>query len=174
MRTLISAEELKKRVQELGKQITEDYEGKDFTFLIILKGSTLFGADLFREIKSHRVELDCIRLSSYHGTKSTGTVSMDQGELKRFEGRNLLIVEDIVDTGTTLSFFLKELEKVHPESVKICSLFEKKEVNRGRVKVDYLGFDIRNEFIVGYGLDLDQKYRNLPDIEIFEESDKND
>ncbi|MBP5202189.1 hypoxanthine phosphoribosyltransferase, partial [bacterium] len=145
MRTLISAEELKKRVQELGKQITEDYEGKDFTFLIILKGSTLFGADLFREIKSHRVELDCIRLSSYHGTKSTGSVSMDQGELARFEGRNLLIVEDIVDTGTTLSFFLKELEKVHPESVKICSLFEKKAVNRGRVKVDYLGFDIRNE-----------------------------
>ena len=174
MRTLISAEELKKRVQELGKQITEDYEGKDFTFLIILKGSTLFGADLFREIKSHRVELDCIRLSSYHGTKSTGTVAMDSGELKRFEGRNLLIVEDIVDTGTTLSFFLKELEKVHPESVKICSLFEKKEVNKGRVKVDYLGFEIKNEFIVGYGLDLDQKYRNLPDIEIFEESDKND
>ena len=174
MRTLISAEELRKRVQELGKQITEDYAGKEFTFLIILKGSTLFGADLFREIKSNRVELDCIRLSSYHGTKSTGTVAMDSGELKRFEGRNLLIVEDIVDTGTTLSFFLKELEKVHPESVKICSLFEKKEVNKGRVKVDYLGFEIRNEFIVGYGLDLDQKYRNLPDIEIYEESDKND
>ena len=174
MRTLISAEELKARVKELGREITKDYEGKEFTFLIILKGSTLFGADLFREIKSHRVELDCIRLSSYHGTKSTGSVSMDQGELARFEGRNLLIVEDIVDTGTTLSFFLKELEKFHPESVKICSLFEKKEVNRGRVKVDYLGFDIRNEFIVGYGLDLDQKYRNLPDIEIYEESDKND
>ena len=174
MRTLISAEELKARVKELGREITKDYEGKEFTFLIILKGSTLFGADLFREIKSNRVELDCIRLSSYKGTRSSGSVSMDQGELTRFEGRNLLIVEDIVDTGTTLSFFLKELEKVHPESVKICSLFEKKEVNRGRVKVDYLGFDIRNEFIVGYGLDLDQKYRNLPDIEIFEESDRND
>ena len=172
MRTLISAEELKKRVVELGKQITEDYAGKEFTFLIILKGSTVFGADLFREIKSNRVELDCIRLSSYKGTKSTGTVAMDSGELARFEGRNLLIVEDIVDTGTTLSVFLKELEKIKPESVKICSLFEKKEVNRGRVKVDYLGFEIKNEFIVGYGLDLDQKYRNLPDIEIYEESDK--
>ena len=174
MRTLISAEELKKRVKELGKQISEDYEGKEFIFLLVLKGSTIFGADLFREIKSHRVELDCIRLSSYKGTKSTGSVSMDQGELKRFEGRNLLIVEDIVDTGTTLSFFLKELEKVSPESVKICSLFEKKEVNKGRVKVDYLGFDIKNEFIVGYGLDYNQKFRNLPDIEIYEESDKND
>ena len=170
MRTLISAEELKKRVEELGKQISEDYEGKEFTFLLVLKGSTIFGADLFREIKSHSVELDCIRLSSYKGTKSTGNVSMDQGELSRFEGRNLLIVEDIVDTGTTLSFFVKELEKVHPESVKICSLFEKKEVNQGKVKVDYLGFDIRNEFIVGYGLDYNQKYRNLPDIEIYEES----
>ena len=93
---------------------------------------------------------------------------MDQGDLARFEGRNLLIVEDIVETGTTLSFFLKELEKVNPKSVKICSLFEKKEVNKGRVKVDYLGFNIGNEFIVGYGLDLDQKYRNLPDIEIYE------
>lgn len=168
MRTLISAEELKKRVRELGKQITEDYAGKEFTFLLVLKGSTIFGADLFREIKSHKVELDCIRLSSYHGTKSSGSVSMDQGDLACFEGRNLLIVEDIVDTGTTLSFFIKELEKVHPESVKVCSLFEKKEVNRGKVKVDYCGFDIGNEFIIGYGLDYNQKYRNLPDIEIYE------
>ena len=81
MRTLISAEELKKRVKELGKQISEDYEGKEFIFLLVLKGSTIFGADLFREIKSHRVELDCIRLSSYKGTKSTGSVSMTTPKL---------------------------------------------------------------------------------------------
>ena len=168
MKTLISAEELKKRVRELGKQITEDYAGKEFMFLIVLKGASVFGTDLFREIKSNSVEIDFIRLSSYKGTKSTGNVSMESSELARFKGKNILIVEDIVETGNTLSFFCKELEKAGAGQVKICSLFEKKEVNLGKVKVDYCGFDIGNEFIIGYGLDYNQKYRNLPDIEIYE------
>ena len=168
MKTLISAEKLKKRVRELGKQITGDYAGKEFTFLIVLKGASVFGIDLFREIKSNSVEIDFIRLSSYKGTKSTGNVAMESNELTRFKGKNILIVEDIVETGNTLSFFCKELEKAGAGRVKICSLFEKKEVNRGKVKVDYCGFDIGNEFIIGYGLDYNQKYRNLPDIEIYE------
>ena len=168
MKKLICKHTIHDRVQELGKEITTFYEGKHFTCLIILKGSTIFAADLIRAIDSDKMDIDFIRLSSYSGTESTGNVEMLMGELEKFKGRHLLVVEDIVDTGNTLSFFLGKMQEVKPESVKICSLLEKKEINKGRVTVDFLGFDIKNEFVIGYGLDLDEKYRNLPDIMIYE------
>lgn len=167
MSILISEDKIKARVKELGREISEHYKGVPFTFLVVLKGAVIFGSDLFREIKSDLVEIDFVRLSSYSGTHSTGNVEMSD-ELSKFKGKNLLVVEDIVDTGNTLSFFLKKLEEAGVASAEVAALFEKKEVNRGKVKVDYLGFDIGNEFIIGYGLDYNQKYRNLPDIEIYE------
>jgi len=168
MKKLICKHTIHDRVQELGKEITEYYKGKHFTCLIILKGSTIFAADLIRAIDSDKMDIDFIRLSSYSGTESTGNVEMLMGELEKFTDRNLLVVEDIVDTGNTLSFFLGKMQEIKPKSVKICSLLEKKEINKGRVPVDFLGFDIKNEFVIGYGLDLDEKYRNLPDIMIYE------
>jgi hypoxanthine phosphoribosyltransferase len=168
MRKLICKDTIHKRVQELGAEITSFYGELDFTCLIILKGSTIFAADLIRAIKSETMDIDFIRLSSYCGTKSTGNVEMLMGELEKFKERHLLVVEDIVDTGATLSFFLKKLDEVSPASVKICSLLEKKEINKGRVKVDFLGFDIKNEFVIGYGLDMNEKFRNLPDIMVYE------
>jgi len=168
MRKLICKDTIHKRVQELGAEITDHYGDRPFTCLIILKGSTIFAADLIRAIKSDVMDIDFIRLSSYCGTKSTGNVQMLMGELEKFKDRELLVVEDIVDTGNTLSFFLEKLNEIKPLSVKICSLLEKKEINKGRVKVDFLGFDIKNEFVIGYGLDMDEKFRNLPDIMVYE------
>jgi hypoxanthine phosphoribosyltransferase len=168
MRKLICKDTIHKRVQELGAEITAHYGKRPFTCLIILKGSTIFAADLIRAIQSEVMDIDFIRLSSYSGTKSTGNVQMLMGELEKFKGRELLVVEDIVDTGNTLSFFLEKLNEIKPLSVKTCSLLEKKEINRGRVKVDFLGFDIKNEFVIGYGLDMNEKFRNLPDIMVYE------
>ncbi|MGI6394424.1 MAG: hypoxanthine phosphoribosyltransferase [bacterium] len=172
MRKLIGREEIHKRVQELGKEITSFYQERPFTCLIILKGSIVFAADLIRAITSENLVIDFVRLSSYRGTKSTGNVQMLLGELEKFRGKELLIVEDIVDTGSTLTFFLEKLKEVSPSSVKICSLLEKKEINRGKIKVDFLGFDIKDEFVIGYGLDLNEKFRNLPDIMVYEEKNE--
>lgn len=168
MRKLICRDTIHRRVQEIGAQISEHYQDRPFTCLIILKGSTVFAADLIRAITSEFMDIDFIRLSSYCGTQSTGKVEMLMGELEKFRGRELLVVEDIVDTGTTLSFFLEKLNEIKPASVKICSLLEKKEINKGRVKIDFLGFDIKNEFVIGYGLDMNERFRNLPDIMVYE------
>lgn len=168
MRKLICRDTIHKRVQEIGKQISDHYQNRPFTCLIILKGSTVFAADLIRAITSEFMDIDFIRLSSYCGTHSTGKVEMLMGELEKFRGRELLVVEDIVDTGTTLSFFLEKLNEINPSSIKICSLLEKKEINKGRVKIDFLGFDIKNEFVIGYGLDMNERFRNLPDIMVYE------
>jgi hypoxanthine phosphoribosyltransferase len=168
MRLLICRETIKKRVEELGKDISRHYGDKPFTCLIILKGSTIFAADLIRSINSEDMDIDFVRLSSYCGTSSTGKVEMNMCDLDKFKDRHLLVVEDIVDTGNTLTHFMKLLEKIGPASVKICSLLEKKEINQGKVKVDFLGFDIKNEFVIGYGLDMNERFRNLPDIMIYE------
>jgi len=168
MRKLICKDTIHKRVQEIGEEISAHYQQKPFTCLIILKGSTVFAADLIRAVRSDHMDIDFIRLSSYCGTQSTGKVEMLLGELEKFRGRNLLVVEDIVDTGNTLTFFLEKLWQVKPESIKICSLLEKKEINKGRVKIDFLGFDIKNEFVIGYGLDMNERFRNLPDIMVYE------
>ncbi|MBP5436289.1 hypoxanthine phosphoribosyltransferase [bacterium] len=168
MKTLISEEQIRQRVKELGAEISEAYRGIPFTCVVILKGSIIFGADLVRSIDSDQLEFDFVRLSSYCGKKSTGNVQMLMGELAKYEGKHLLLVEDVVDTGTTLTFFMEKLREVHPASVKICSLLEKKMINQGKVKIDFLGFDIPNEFIVGYGLDYNEKMRNIPCIKILD------
>lgn len=167
MKILFDKKTIQKRVAQLGREISNYYKKTPFVCLIILKGSFVFGADLIRAIESDSLEIDFIKLSSYSGRHSTGVVDL-KDELSKFRGKNLLLVEDIVDTGATLSFFMKKLEEYSPASVKVCSLLEKKEINRGKVKIDFLGFDVGDDFIVGYGLDYNEKFRNIADLVVYE------
>ncbi len=169
MRILITRDELQKRVAELGKEISDVYGDEPVTMLVVLKGSYIFAADLLRSITCKNIEVDFVQLSSYRGTQSTGKVEFVLGELEKYRGKNLIIVEDIVDTGTTLSYFAELLAQVKPLSIKICSCLEKSEINQGKVKIDFLGFDIPNKFVLGYGLDYNELYRNIPEIVIYNE-----
>ncbi len=168
MKELISREQIRKRIEELGREIKEHYGDKKITCLVILKGSFIFASDLVRAIDTDNLEVEFVQLSSYRGMRSTGKVELLMGEVEKFRGKDLLVIEDIVDTGLTLSFFLEAISQVGVNSVKICSFLEKKEVNRGKVKVDFLGFDIPDSFVIGYGLDYDEIYRNLPYVGVME------
>jgi len=152
------------RLDELASIITEDYRGKDFTVIAILNGSFIFMADLLRRIPIH-LQVDCLNVSSYHGTKSTGRVSFCQPQLADLRGRHVLILDDILDSGATLQRIREHLATESGAlSLKICVLL-RKEIDRPRlVDADYVGFDIPNEFVVGYGLDYNEQYRNLPFI----------
>lgn len=159
---LISEEELSLRIKELGKKISEDYKGEDILAIGILKGSVVFLSDLIRNI-SNNVSIDFMTVSSY------GNSAVSSGELKikkdldaDIEGKNVLIVEDIIDSGVTLSKLKELLLKRNPDSLKICTLLNKPERRTAEIDVDYIGFDIPNEFIIGYGLDYAEKYRELP------------
>ncbi len=160
--TLISAEEIRVRTIELGREITRDYKGKDLTILLILKGSFVFGADLVREIDLP-LSVDFIGLASYGAeTKSSGVVRITQDLSRPVEGRHLLIVEDIIDTGLTMKYLLENLQSRHPKSIKVCSLLEKPAGVQHATRIDYIGFTIPDKFVVGYGLDYAERYRNLP------------
>lgn len=168
---LISREEIAKRVSEIGNEINRDLNGEGVIVTVLLNGAFIFAADIVREINSP-VTLDFVRLSSYgDDTVSSGTIRVEKGITADIRGKNVLVVEDIVDTGNTLSFFMKELEKKNPKSVKICVLLDKKERRVTDISADYVGFDIPDEFVVGYGLDYAQKYRNLPYIGKVEKND---
>ena len=164
-RVVISREEIKAACEKLGKQLTEDYQGKDVLVVGILRGAALFMMDIIREMDCH-LEMDFMDVSSYHGgTSSSGEVKIIKDLDSRVEGRHILIVEDIIDTGHTLRYIIDLLKYRKAASVKVCALTDKPE---GRVvkdvKADYVGIEVPNEFLVGYGLDYDQKYRNLPYI----------
>jgi len=166
---LIDAAALRTRVTELGAQIAADYVGKDLTLLVILKGSVIFAADLARAIDLP-LSLDFMGLSSYGAeTKSSGVVRITQDLSRPVEGRHVLIVEDIIDTGLTMKYLLENLQSRHPASVKVCSLLEKPARAEHTVEIDYLGFTIPDAFVVGYGLDFDEVYRNLPFIGVLKE-----
>ncbi|MBP5177140.1 MAG: hypoxanthine phosphoribosyltransferase [Clostridia bacterium] len=166
---LISKEEIKKRINELAAELDRDYEGKRPLMVAILKGSVMFFSDLVRAM-TIPVELDFMAISSYgNKTKSSGEVRMIKDLDRSIEGRHLIIVEDIVDSGYTLSFLKRMLYSRHPESVRICTLLDKFECREVPLQPDYKGFDIGNEFVVGYGLDYAEKYRNLPEIGILKE-----
>lgn len=169
-RILITEEQLKVRVTELGKTLATDYAGKKPLMLCILKGSTLFYADLIRAMNIP-LECDFIAVSSYgNKTKSSGEVRMIKDLDKSIEGRHVVIVEDIVDSGYTLSYLKKILESRGPSSVKICTLLDKKERREADITPDYEGFAIDDYFVVGYGLDYNERYRNLPEIGILSPS----
>ena len=160
---LIPTEQLQKRIAELGEAISRDYAGKDLLLVCILKGGVLFLTDLMRAIRISHV-IDFMAISSYGGarTESSGVVRIILDLNTSIEDRNVLIIEDIIDTGQTLAHIIDLLKTRNPQSLKICTLLNKPSRREVQVDVDYIGFDIPNEFVVGYGLDFDEKYRNLP------------
>lgn len=168
---LITKEELDAKVKELGAQITNDYKDKENVMVLgVLKGSVVFLADLIRAIDMH-VALDFMAVSSYgSGTTSSGAVKIIKDIDISLEGKNLIIVEDILDSGVTLSYLKKLLLGRNPESIKIVTLLDKPSRRKADIVVDYSGFEIPDEFVVGYGLDYDEKYRNYPSIGILKPS----
>ena len=164
MHTLISASQIKQRVKELGAQLSADYEGKNVVIICVLKGAVVFLADLLRSL-SIPVELDFVRLSSYgKNTESSGVISIIRNITSDIQHKDVLIVEDIVDTGTTLDFLKECLLSQNPSSLKICTLLDKPARRVKPITIEYTGFEIPNCFVVGYGLDYNEKYRNLPYI----------
>lgn len=163
-RVLVSKEEIATRTAQLGEQISRDYKGKRPLIVCVLKGSVVFFADLVRNI-SEDIELDFMAISSYgSGSTSSGEVRVLKDLGVKVEGRDLLIVEDIVDSGITLSYLTTLLKTRGAASVEICTLLDKKERRQRDLSPKYVGFSIPNEFVVGYGLDYDERYRNLPDV----------
>ncbi|NLK35015.1 MAG: hypoxanthine phosphoribosyltransferase [Gracilibacteraceae bacterium] len=159
---MISEEEIAKRVKELGKQLTEDYRGKELLIVGILKGCMLFLSDLVRAIELP-LTMDFMVVSSYGTTtKSSGVVRIIKDLEREIEGKDVLIVEDIVDTGLTLSYLVENFKSRNPKSVRICSLLDKPDRRKAQVDIEYVGFKIPDEFVVGYGLDYGENYRNLP------------
>ena len=166
---LYSKETIEKRVNELAETISRDYEGREIVFICVLKGAFIFLADLTRRLKVPHV-VDFVRLTSYgSGTISSGKITITKDIETSIEGKDVVIVEDIIDTGITLDFLKDRLKKNNPNSVKICALLDKEERREVEVDVDYVGFIIEDKFIVGYGLDFDEKFRCLPDIYVIEE-----
>lgn len=168
-RVLISEDELKSICKRLGEQITRDYEGKKLLVVSVLKGAVVFMSDLLREIKCDCV-IDFIAVSSYSGTKTTGVVKFKKDLDVDPDGMHILIVEDILDSGITLSYLSGVLKGRNAESIKICALLDKPENRRADIKADYVGKVIPDAFVVGYGLDYDEKYRNLPFVGILSPS----
>lgn len=163
-RILISREALQARIAELGEQISCDYAGKQLLLVAVLKGSILFMADLMRALRI-RHAIDFMATSSYgRSTQSSGVVRILKDLDEPIEGKDVLLVEDIIDTGNTLDYLLRILAERQPASLRVCALLDKRERRETPVPVDYVGFVIPNEFVVGYGLDFAQLYRNLPFI----------
>ncbi len=165
LKTLITEEQIKNRVAELGKQITEDYKGKDLVFVGVLKGVVVFFSDLVRAVDLP-CEFDFMWVSSYQGTNSTGKLMVKRDVSADLKDRHVVILEDIFDTGNSLEFTYNHLLTKEPASVRICTFLDKPERRRAgvTVKADYVGFTVPNEFVVGYGMDFNEQYRNLPYI----------
>jgi len=169
LKILISRDDIAKAVDRLACEIERDYQGKQPLLIGVLKGSFVFMADLIRQLDLPP-ELDFVRLSSYGSAReSSGKVRVVQGVKTSIKGRDVLVVEDIVDTGTTISFLLDYLKKKKPASLKLCALADKPSRRRVPVPIDYCGFSVPDKFVVGYGLDCDERFRNLPDIYVIED-----
>ncbi|WP_146825997.1 hypoxanthine phosphoribosyltransferase [Aeromicrobium flavum] len=162
-KTLFTEEQIQTRIAEMARRIEADYEGRDLLLVGVLKGAVMVMADLSRELDRH-VEIDWMAVSSYAGTKSSGVVRILKDLDTDLDGRHVLIVEDIIDTGLTLSWLVANLQSRGPASVEIATLLRKPEALEMPVDVKYVGFDIPNAFVIGYGLDFDEKYRNLRSI----------
>ena len=167
LKVLITEEQIRQRIQELGEELTRDYRDKDPIIVGVLKGVVVFYADMIRQIKTP-CQMDFMWISSYEGTTSTGNMVVKRDIGSDIKGRHVLILEDIFDTGNSLEFTVNHLKKQNPASIKICTLLDKPERRRAGVtlKADYVGFTIPNAFVVGYGLDYNEKYRNLPYVGI--------
>ncbi len=162
-RVLISAEELEAKVAEMGKQISRDFADKEPIFVGVLKGCFIFMADLMRHV-SIKCSMDFMAVSSYNGTTSTGAVKINKDLNENIEGKHIIIVEDILDSGITLNYLKKYLEGRNPASISIATLMDKPARRKADVYADYSCFEIPDAFVVGYGLDYNEQYRNLPYI----------
>ena len=168
---LIDEETIMKRVAEMGAEITKDYQGKELVVIGILRGGVIFMSDLVKQIKLP-LFMDFMAVSSYGmSTKSSGVVRILKDLNEDIEGKDVLIVEDIVDTGLTLHYLVDYIKSRKPKSVKVCCFLDKPSRRKIDVEVDYVGFQIPDKFVVGYGLDYAQKYRNLPYVSVLEEED---
>jgi hypoxanthine phosphoribosyltransferase len=168
IRVMIPEEEVDAKIAELGKKISEDYAGKQVHLICILKGSVFFTCELAKRI-TVPVTLDFMSVSSYgDGTASSGIVKIAKDLDETLEGKEVIVIEDIIDSGRTLSYLLDVLGKRKPNSLRLCTLLDKPDRRVANVKVDYVGFEFPDEFVVGYGLDYAQKYRNLPYIGVVE------
>ena len=163
VKILIEKEQVKKRIIELAEQISKDYNGEDITIICVLKGAAYFALDLSKKIKESDVIMDFVKISSYGNgqRETTGKINFKLDISENIEGKNVIIVEDIIDSGITLNYLYNYLNEKNPKTVKICVLLDKKERRVKPIKVDYTGFEIENKFVLGYGLDYDEKYRNL-------------
>ena len=165
---MITEEEISKRILEVADRINKDYEGEELTLICVLKGGVMFMCDLAKRLNLD-VRLDFMSVSSYGAeTKSSGVVKIIKDLDNSIEGRDVLIVEDIIDSGNTLAYLLDILEKRGPKSIKLCTLLDKPSRREKDVVVDYVCFEIEDKFVLGYGLDYDQRYRNLPYIGVME------
>lgn len=161
---VISESEIRRRVDELGARISEDYRDREPLVVAVLRGAAIFHADLIRRLEP-RIRIDFIAVSSYGAeTKSSGEVKLVKDLESSVHDTDLILVEDIVDTGLTLDYLVRLLESRRPQTLKVCSLLSKANRRKVPVRIDYLGFEIPDRFVVGYGLDLDQRFRNLPFI----------
>lgn len=168
IKVLINEEKINERLDELAKQIMDEYKGKDIVFLCILKGSIFFTVELAKRIKNN-IQFEFIEASSYENNKSTGVVTLKKDVTNSIEGKEVIIIEDIVDTGRTLTFLKDILQEKNPKSLKVCTLLDKPSRRIAKIQPDYIGFTIDNKFVVGYGLDDEQNYRNLNFIGYIEE-----
>ena len=172
-KVLITKTMLQRRIKELAKQIENDYKGKDLTVICLLKGSVYFTADLTKYLRKN-VIVECMRLSSYEGTNSTGVIKMKLDLDEPVTNKHILIIEDIIDTGRTLSYLVDYLKGENPASLKICTLLNKPDRRVININPDYSGFTIPNLFVIGYGMDYNEKYRNLPTISCFINSEEDE
>ena len=167
-RPIVTQEEMRTRIRELGKQITTDYSGKDFVLVGVLKGAYAFYADLARAIRIP-MRVDFLMVTSDgSGAKISGKVKLLTELTENIKGKDVLLVEDIVDSGLTAQYLVKSLAKKKPRSIKICTLLSKPDSRTINIAIDYVGFKIPNKYVVGYGLDYQQKYRNLPYLAVLD------
>ena len=168
VKPFITQESLKQRIAALASEINRDFQGQDVVFVGVLNGSFIFLSDLVREMKL-TAQIEFVSLSSYEGTESTGQVRFHLDVKQNLERKNVILVEDIVDTGLTIQFLLEHFRLKKPKSLKLCSLLRKKARLKVEVPIDYLGFDIEDKFVIGYGLDFNGNYRELPYIGVYGE-----
>ena len=163
LKVMYTEETIQNRIKEVAEIIDKDYKGEELVIISVLKGAVFFTVDLVKKMKT-QIELELMQVSSYKGTQSTGNIIVKKDLDSSIEGKNVLIVEDIIDTGYTLKYLQEYLQTLNPKSLKIAVLADKKARRKADIKIDYTCFEIEDKFIVGYGFDFDEKYRNLPYI----------
>lgn len=162
---LINEDTIQKRINELALEISKDYKNNEIVLICILKGASYFAIDLSKKIINNDVVLDFMKVSSYgNNLETTGKISLNLDTSVDIKDKNVIIVEDIIDTGLTLNYLYNYLKNKNPKTLKICAMLDKKERRQKNIHIDYTGFQIENKFVVGYGLDFEENYRNLPYI----------